>query len=67
MDKQQPQRGGKNGGSVRGESREGEAWGGRVWVRKTMFHSEAPVTAHRPSLHPTVGMAGSGLVVEPPP
>lgn len=52
MDKQQPQRG-KKGGSVRGE-----VWRGRVWVRKTVFHSEAPVTAHRPPLHPRLGRDG---------
>lgn len=51
-DKQQPQRG-KKGGSVRGE-----VWRGRVWVRKTVFHSEAPVTAHRPPLHPGLGRDG---------
>lgn len=53
MDKQQSWSE-KRGSSQRGERR-GEVWRGRVWVRKTMVHSEAPVMAHSPSLHPAVG------------
>lgn len=33
-------------------------WRGRAWVRKTVFHSEAPVTAHRPPFIQRLGRDG---------
>lgn len=34
--------------SLKGEKKRGE---GRVWVRKTVAHSESPVVTHKPAVH----------------